>query len=100
MIKGGKIGIISDLRMLDHRAKPRHPESPARVKAILKMLQTQKLLDHPRVDYISKYDRAATDDDIRLIYPQSYIDYLRTLWPEGETRVSIPLSDSYCSEQT
>lgn len=38
MMKGGKIGIISDLRMLDHRSKPRHPESPARVKAILKML--------------------------------------------------------------
>lgn len=95
-----KTGIISDLRMLDHRSKPRHPESPARVKAILKMLQEKGLLAHPRVDYVSKYDRTATDEDIRLVHPDKYVNYLKNVWPAGEERVSLPLGDSYCCRDT
>jgi hypothetical protein len=33
-----KTGIINDLRMLNHKSKKKHPECPARVKAIMKML--------------------------------------------------------------
>jgi histone deacetylase 6 len=98
--KNSKTGILSDLRMLKHRSKPRHPEAPARVKAILNMLEEKEILSHPRVHYLSQYDRMASDDDIRLIYSQKYVDYLRKLWPEGEDRLSISISDSYCNPHT
>jgi hypothetical protein len=34
-----KTGIITDLRMLKHKSKLKHPECPGRLKAILKYLE-------------------------------------------------------------
>jgi acetoin utilization deacetylase AcuC-like enzyme len=71
-----KTGIINDLRMLNHKSKRKHPENPARVKAIMKMLEDKHYLSHPRVDYIDNYDRLATNEEIGLAYPQKYIKYV------------------------
>ena len=54
-MKGLKTGIISDARMLDHKSKKKHPESPARLKTILEMLDNTSYLTHQRIEYVSTY---------------------------------------------
>lgn len=56
-----KTGIITDLRMLKHKCKKNHPESPERLSKILEMVEGEKYFDHHKVDYIPSYERLAND---------------------------------------
>jgi acetoin utilization deacetylase AcuC-like enzyme len=60
-MKNLRTGIISDVRMLQHKARYSHPECPARVKAIIKMLKEEQYLTHEQIDYVEAYDRLVTD---------------------------------------
>ncbi len=61
MIKS-KTGIVYDAQMLNHKSRRKHPESPARVETIMKMLQEKYYLTHPKVDYRNSIQRFATDE--------------------------------------
>lgn len=60
-MKTVKTGILTDLRMLNHKSKKNHPESPQRLSTILALLEDKKLLAHERIEYLPTYERFAND---------------------------------------
>jgi acetoin utilization deacetylase AcuC-like enzyme len=60
-MKAKTTGIVYDEKMLLHKSKRRHPESPKRLIEIIKTLTQSALLEDPRVDFVDHYDRKATN---------------------------------------
>jgi len=48
-MKGNITGIVNDERMLLHKSKKSHPESPKRVIEIMRVLRNSGYLEDPRV---------------------------------------------------
>ena len=44
-----KTGIVYDPRMLDHKARRKHPETPHRIKVIMDVLEENKILSHLKI---------------------------------------------------
>jgi acetoin utilization deacetylase AcuC-like enzyme len=99
-MKSYKTGIISDQRMLEHSSRKSHPESPERLASIMHQLEVSKYLAHERVDYVSTYNRLVTDEELGWVYPQAYIEYIRTLWPKHSHRTDLTILDTYFCEQS
>jgi len=63
-------GIAADSRVQNHETSPRHPERPARFRAVLNQLESSGLLrDLVRIDV-----RTANDDELLLVHTKEYID--------------------------
>ena len=57
-----KTGVIYDPRMLDHKARRKHPETPQRIKVIIKILEEKQVLTHFKIDYIPSVHRLALEN--------------------------------------
>lgn len=68
-----KTGVVIDRRYMDHDMGAWHPESPARIEALLKMLE-----EAPAFPYQPLAPRPATEEDLALIHERSYIDFVRS----------------------
>jgi len=76
-------GIVKDWIFLEHKAGPYHPESPARLDVIYRMIENDP--DFSAFPIIPT--RSATEDEIRSIHAPEYIERVRKT--EGKERVSL-----------
>ncbi len=67
-----KPGVVVDRRYLDHDMGAGHVESPARVEALLGLLE-----DDPPVPYVPIPPRPAAADELAYIHAAGYIDLVR-----------------------
>ncbi|MCD6153335.1 MAG: histone deacetylase [Syntrophobacterales bacterium] len=65
-----KTGIVKDERYLRHEMGNFHPESPARLEAIYKMLESPDMKDK----FVNITPRHATHEEIEMIHSPSYIE--------------------------
>lgn len=63
--------LIYDEQFLEHRPPGHHPESPERLRAIMRFLRDQGMLDHP--DLVQLTPRPATDDELAAVHTREYI---------------------------
>ncbi len=82
--------LVSHTSFLDHDTGPYHPESPARLKSVLKGLD-----ESPFAGLIRREARPATAAEVALAHPGHYLDHIRAAIPEqglahldGDTVVS------------
>jgi acetoin utilization deacetylase AcuC-like enzyme len=68
-----KTGVVIDRRYMDHDMGAWHPESPARIEALLGMLE-----EEPPLPYLPIAPRPATEEDLALIHERGYIDLVRS----------------------
>ena len=68
-----KPGIVIDRRYMGHEMGPGHVESPARIDALLRLLEK----DAP-VPFLSIPPRPATDEELGWIHEKGYIDLIRS----------------------
>lgn len=66
-------GVVIDRRYLEHDMGAWHPESPARVEALLRMLE-----EGPPVPFRRLEPRPATEEDLALVHERGYIDLVRS----------------------
>lgn len=71
-------GVVIDRRYMEHDMGAWHPESPARVEALLRTLE-----EDPPVPFRRLEPRPATEEDLALVHERGYIDYVRST--EGKT---------------
>jgi len=62
---------IYDDIFLAHITPRNHPESPARLRAVMRLLQERGLLDHP--DLVRLAPRLATDDELAAVHTRAHI---------------------------
>ena len=74
-------GVVIDRRYMEHDMGAWHPESPARVEALLRTLE-----EDPPVPFRRLEPRPATEEDLALVHERGYIDHVRST--EGKT---VPL---------
>lgn len=84
-----RTALIADERVRKHDCGPQHPESPARFTAILDQFESSGLLD--RLEHVPS--RRATDDDLSLVHPRSYLDLVRREIAAGKTQLSTGDTD-------
>lgn len=63
--------IITSDRFLEHDMPEWHPESPERLRTILRVLRERGLLDHPNARQLAP--RPATDDELAAVHDRDYI---------------------------
>jgi acetoin utilization deacetylase AcuC-like enzyme len=68
-----KPGVIIDRRYMDHDMGAWHPESPARIEVLVRMLEGD-----PPVPFLSVPPRPATMDELAAVHERSYIDFIRS----------------------
>ncbi len=66
-------GVVADRRFMDHDAGAGHPESPARVEALLRMLEAD-----PPVPFRAIAPRPATGEELAFVHERGYIDLVRS----------------------
>lgn len=93
-------GIVNDERMLLHKSKKRHPESPRRVIEIMKTLKGSGYMEDPRVDFVDHYDRKVTNEELQYVYPEKYVKYIENLWPKASHRKDLTVLDTYFCEHS
>jgi acetoin utilization deacetylase AcuC-like enzyme len=67
-----KTGVVIDRRYMDHDMGAWHVESPARIEALLRMLE-----EDPPVPYQAIAPRPATDEELGRVHERGYIDLIR-----------------------
>jgi len=68
--------LITHPLCLEHRPPARHPESPARLQAVLSGLSAAEFADLSRVEAVP-----AVQEQLRLVHPQSHIENMTRLTP-------------------
>jgi acetoin utilization deacetylase AcuC-like enzyme len=63
--------LIADDRFLDHETGADHPESPERLRAVMRGLDERGLLERPEIRRLEP--RPATDDELAAVHSRSYI---------------------------
>ncbi len=66
-------GVVIDRRYMDHDMGAWHPESPARIGALLRMLE-----EDPPLPYLPVEPRPATDEELAFVHERGYIDFVRS----------------------
>lgn len=98
-MSSSRTGIVFDPVCKQHHPGGYHPESPARIDAVMDSIHASKLIES--LDPIPA--RAATDDELRLCHTPAYIETVRrevifgypTL-TTGDTDISIGSLDAAC----
>jgi acetoin utilization deacetylase AcuC-like enzyme len=86
--------LYSHPRCLDHRMQPRHPESPARLRAVLRHLEVSGLLQLMTL----REATPVTAERLRRVHDPAYLERLERLSPQ-EGLVAID-PDTYLSPAT
>ncbi len=81
MIRMGKTGIIYSQRYLLHRTGEGHPESPARLRAIMQGIKQARLLENERCTLIEP--RPASLNDLQLVHSLDYISRIKEFCRRG-----------------
>ncbi len=68
-----KPGVVVDRRYMDHDMGAWHVESPARIEALIRMLE-----DDPPVPYLAISPRPATVEELAWVHAPGYIDLVRS----------------------
>lgn len=66
-------GVVADRRYMDHDMGAFHVESPARMEALLRMLEEAPPIPFRRIE-----PRPATDEELERVHERGYIDLLRS----------------------
>jgi acetoin utilization deacetylase AcuC-like enzyme len=66
-------GIVKDRRYMDHDMGAYHPESPARIEVLNRMLE-----EDPPIPFLAIEPRPATDEELGRVHEKGYIDYVRS----------------------
>jgi acetoin utilization deacetylase AcuC-like enzyme len=66
-------GIVKDRRYMDHDMGAYHPESPARIEVLNRMLE-----EDPPIPFLAIKPRPATDEELGRVHEKGYIDYVRS----------------------
>jgi len=68
-----KTGVVIDRRYMDHDMGAFHIESPARIEALLRLLEPEPPLPITRIE-----PRPATDEELGWVHERGYIDLVRS----------------------
>lgn len=93
-----RLALIRDLKFRDHQTPEEHPESPARLVAIDKLLKTKDLED----EFQQLPPRAASEDEIAVVHSPSYIEVLKQDADQAAKSKSLIAldGDTYMSPKT
>ncbi|MEM2448083.1 MAG: histone deacetylase [Candidatus Bathyarchaeia archaeon] len=73
--------IVYDDVFLEHLTGPEHPESPDRLRAIMKGLREFKLLENPKIKL--EKPRKAGLDELCLVHSEEYVDFIESFCRKG-----------------
>lgn len=73
--------IVYDDVFLEHLTGPEHPESPDRLRAIMKGLREFKLLENPKIKL--EKPRKAGLDELCLVHSEEYVDFMESFCRKG-----------------
>lgn len=95
-----RLALIRDKKFRDHLTPQEHPESPARLVAIDKMLRKSELDDQLKLKQLPP--RAASEDEIAIVHSPAYIETLKL---DSEAAIQrkglVPLDgDTFMSPRT
>ena len=68
-----KTGVVIDRRYMDHDMGAWHPESPARIEALVKMLE-----EDPPLPFLPVEPRPATVEELAFVHERGYVDFVRS----------------------
>jgi len=68
-----KTGVVIDRRYMDHDMGAWHPESPARIEALIKMLE-----EDPPLPCLPIEPRPATVEELAFVHERGYVDFVRS----------------------
>ncbi len=66
-------GVVFDRRYMDHRMGAYHPESPARIEALNRMLE-----ESPPRPFLSLEPRPATEEEVCRVHERGYFELIRS----------------------
>ena len=77
-----KTGIVMDRRYMEHNMGDYHPESPHRLEAIYRMVESEISFDYRKIE-----PRAAGEEEIQWIHTKSHFERIKST--EGKTRMVL-----------
>ncbi len=87
---GARTGIVRDIRFLEHRPPPGHPESPQRLEAVYAMLDAPELSG----TFVEIPPRAAGPEELGWVHSEDYIRWVAAACRQPVDRLS---ADTYVS---
>ncbi len=91
--------LITDDRFLEHENPAWHPESPARLRAIMHALETRGMLTHP--DIVRRAPRLASDDDLLAIHTPEHLAKIIAAARAATSDHPVPLDpDTFVGQQS
>ena len=92
-----RTAIIYSPKYLLHKTGPRHPESPSRLRVILRELNSSGVLENENCNLVEP--EMATVKDLKLVHDQSYVQQIKNFCDCGggllDVRDTVVSSNSY-----